>query len=425
MAVLRVQAPADELGVVLLDVAHLGILEQLVALVHFNAKAVQRGHHLLRVGDDRFALARQLGQEVPLDLVEEGELHLLRIHQHELDLARVLLVKERDEDRVQAHRFPLARGTGHQQVGHLRKIRHEGLVADGLAQYDGQIIFAVLELLAGHHGAHAHDLRIAVGHFDADGALAGDRRDNADAQCRQAQGDVVLQVLDLADAHPGLRHDLVQRHRRPDGGLDLFDADVVVVQRGDDLVLVLLQLLLGHGELAGAVLGQQVQGRRDVAAEVQRGVIFPEFLQLGLDLRLTQGFLLHRRFHTEAVLLVVDAAQVGVPAHGCRVQLRFFRLLDHLIFSGRFHLQLQVSFSSGFGDHGFHHGHVGIVQVRLLHPVPTHLGPTVHAFGFRCFHVCLRFALEQGHHPVQGRIEGEYHEGCGREENGRTRAEGA
>ena len=129
---------------------------------------------------------------------------------------------------------------------------------------------------------------LLFGHFDADGALAGDRRDDADAQRGEAQRDVVLQVLDLADAHARLRDDLVERHRRSDRRLDLVDADVVVGEGLDDAVLVLLQFLLGHGEVAVAVVNEQVDVRQLVAAQVQRRIVLAELLQLPFDLVVAQ-----------------------------------------------------------------------------------------------------------------------------------------
>ena len=74
------------------------------------------------------------------------------------------------------------------------------------------------------HFAEADELAVLVGHFDADGVLAGDRRDDADA--RHAEGDrqVVGQAGDLRQPQAGFQLDFVLGDDR--AGLDLDDADV-------------------------------------------------------------------------------------------------------------------------------------------------------------------------------------------------------
>ena len=66
--------------IILLDVAHFGLLEQVVAVVHELTQALERLHHLGHVGDDGvFVLIGNLGQEVPFDGCIDGELHPIKV----------------------------------------------------------------------------------------------------------------------------------------------------------------------------------------------------------------------------------------------------------------------------------------------------------------------------------------------------------
>ena len=56
-----------ELGVVLLDVAHLRQLQQVVAGIHLRTQRVERVDDLLHIGDDGVVGTGQHGQIVPLD----------------------------------------------------------------------------------------------------------------------------------------------------------------------------------------------------------------------------------------------------------------------------------------------------------------------------------------------------------------------
>ena len=137
----------------------------------------------------------------------------------------MLLVEERGDDGVEAHRLTLSRGTRHEQVGNLGQVNHEDLVGDGLAQGDGKFHVGLLEFLGVEDAIH-----------------------------RQAEGDVVLQVLDLGDAHALGRRDLVERDGRADGGANGTDLHAEVVEHLDDAVFVGLQLLLGGKARAGVAV---------------------------------------------------------------------------------------------------------------------------------------------------------------------------
>ena len=71
-------------------------------------------------------------------------------------------------------------------MGHLGQVHHEHFVGDSLTQGDGQLVGRSLELLAADNALPRHDFGIRIGHFNANGTLARYRRDDTDAQRREA-----------------------------------------------------------------------------------------------------------------------------------------------------------------------------------------------------------------------------------------------
>ena len=93
MAVGKPQLVMNELVVVFVYLLHVGQFEHVVAVIHELAQRVERSHHLLHVGDDRLVLIlRQRGHIVGGYLVVDAELHLLWVHEYELQLVWMLLV---------------------------------------------------------------------------------------------------------------------------------------------------------------------------------------------------------------------------------------------------------------------------------------------------------------------------------------------
>ena len=179
----------------------------------------------------------------------------------------MLLVEQGSDDGVQTNRLTLTGGTCNEQVRNLRQIHHEHLVGDGLAQSDRQFHLGFLELLGVQDALHAHDVCLGIRHLDTDGSLARDRSDDTDTQGSEAQGDIILQVLDLGDAHTLGRLNLVEGDGRTHGGTDGLDLYAEVAQHLDDSVLVRLLLLFVDRHLLVVVFLQQVEGRVLVSCE--------------------------------------------------------------------------------------------------------------------------------------------------------------
>ena len=179
----------------------------------------------------------------------------------------MLLVEQGSDDGVQTNRLTLTGGTCNEQVRNLRQIHHEHLVGDGLAQRDRQLHLGFLELLGVQDALHAHDVCLGIRHLDTDGSLARDRSDYTDTQGSEAQGDIILQVLDLGDAHTLGRLNLVESDGRAHGGTDGLNLYAEVAQHLDDSVLVGLLLLFVDRHLLVVVFLQQVEGRVLVSCE--------------------------------------------------------------------------------------------------------------------------------------------------------------
>ena len=179
----------------------------------------------------------------------------------------MLLVEQGCDDGVQTNRLTLTGGSGNEQVRNLRQIHHEHLVGDSLTQRDRQLHLGFLELLGVQDALHAHDVCLGIRHLDTDGSLARDRCDDTDTQGSEAQGDIILQVLDLGDAHTLGRLNLVESDGRAHGGTDGLDLYAEVAQHLDDSVLVGLLLLFVDRHLLVVVFLQQVEGRVLVSCE--------------------------------------------------------------------------------------------------------------------------------------------------------------
>ncbi len=207
------------------------------------------------------------------DGVIDAELHLLGVHHHELQLGRMFLVEQAGDDGVQSDGLTLARGTGHEQVGHLGQIDHEDLVGDGLAQGHRQLVIRLLELAAVQYALHRHHLGLGVWYLDTDGSLAGNGCDDTDAQCREREGDVILEVPDLGDADARGWGDFIEGDGGADCSLDAAYLHTEVREHLYDAVFVLRLLL--HVDIVALVLVllQEVQGRVLVELQVQLRVV--------------------------------------------------------------------------------------------------------------------------------------------------------
>ena len=84
-----------------------------------------------------------------------------------------------------------------------------------------------------------------VGHFDADGGLARNRREDADRLCAHAEGDVLVEPRDLFDPHSGGRGDFVTRDDGADVDFAERHLDAELTEDAQQVFGVAAVLLLG------------------------------------------------------------------------------------------------------------------------------------------------------------------------------------
>ena len=181
-------------------------------------------------------------------------------------------------------------------MGRLAEVEHEDFVRDRPAQSHGQVVFAFDKLPRADDRLHRDDLRILVGHLDADRPLARHGRDDAYTERRKVQRNVVLEVADLGDAHALRRHDLVERNGRPHCRLDRRDTDAEVFECLLDALLILALLLHVDRLVVAVVLLEQVERRKVIVRQVEPRIVFA---QLGHHLGGRGGLFLTRHFDGE------------------------------------------------------------------------------------------------------------------------------
>ena len=108
---------------------------------------------------------------------------------------------------------------------------------------------------------------LCIGHFDADGVFAWDRRDDAHARHLQMQREIVAERRDLVDAHAGFESDFVLRDDGAGVDADDLDVEIEVLERlfQDDRLVAQFLIVLLVGERLRVV--QERQRRQLVVLE--------------------------------------------------------------------------------------------------------------------------------------------------------------
>ena len=193
-------------GVVAGDVAEADLGEQVVAPLHLAHRPRQRVGRLLGVGDHLGEQVRQpvvLAHLDPLG-VDEDHAHLVGRRPHE----------DRRDERVEAARLARTGGAGDEEVGHRRQVHQHGLAVDVPADGHLEGVAGPLGLRRDEDVAEGDDLAVAVGHLDADGLPAGDRRQDADVGRGHRVGDVLVEAGDAGDLDARAELELVAGDRR-------------------------------------------------------------------------------------------------------------------------------------------------------------------------------------------------------------------
>ena len=154
------------------QIAHALLAHQLVAALHLVDAPVQRVGRLLHVGHDR----RQQMRNAFVD----AHFQHLRVDHDQAHIARLGLVEQAQDHRVDADRLAGTGGAGHQAMRHLGQVGHHRCADDVLAQGHGQQRGGVGIDLGAEDFGQADGLATRVGQLQRHVVLAGDRLDDAD-----------------------------------------------------------------------------------------------------------------------------------------------------------------------------------------------------------------------------------------------------
>ena len=265
MPVLGIELAGLVLLVVVGDLVLACAAQQLVALVHLDAEALQGEFGVLGVLHDGLCLllffvagGGKYREVVLEELVVCRELDHLRVDEHELEFGRVLGVEERCDDDVEAYGLALLGGACNQEVGSVAEVEYLDLLGYRVADGHRQLVFAGAEGFAVEQALQRHDRGVVVGDFDSHRIR---ERDNADALGIHLHADVFLQFLDFGDAHAGGQGHSVKGDGGAYLGLDLGDFYLVVLERSAYLVVVALELFVRRKPAVGGVGFEKVEGR--------------------------------------------------------------------------------------------------------------------------------------------------------------------
>ena len=236
--------------------------EVVVALVHLLDDPGERLGRLLGVRDDRRDEVR--------DAFVCRQLDALRVHEDEAHLLRRGAHEDRGDHRVDEARLSGARGSGDEQVRHLREVGDDVGALDVLAHTHDHGVLVAARRVAAQHVPERDVLAVEVRDLDADGGLARDGAEDAHVGRGDGIRDVLRQGGDALDLGARAELDLVARDRRAarearDGGVDVELVEDVG-QRLDDAVVGLAAGLVRRAGRQHRRVGQAVG---DVAAEAQ------------------------------------------------------------------------------------------------------------------------------------------------------------
>jgi hypothetical protein len=192
-------------------------------------------------------------------------------------------------------------------VRHPRQVGPDGGAGDVLPEPDRERARARGQV--GVDVPERDDVGGRVRHLDADGLLAGDRRQDADLRRRERIGEVVLERRHLRDLRPRRELELVAGHTRTgdlahDGSLDPEVCERLHEQLGDPAVGA--RLLRPLRATQDGAVGQRVLALRHRAGDVEQArlvVVLPE--RVRIDEQRRRAF----RDDVREVVLGVDRGQ--------------------------------------------------------------------------------------------------------------------
>ena len=144
------------------------------------------------------------------------QFHHLRINDHKAQFFGRKAKEHAGNQRVDANAFPAACGAGYQQMRHLRQVGDDRLAVNVFAECEGNsaLRFRFFPICRFQQLAQCHRDFARVRELDADGVLAGDRREDVDSLGAGRARQIALEADDLVHSHAFGRINFVARDRR-------------------------------------------------------------------------------------------------------------------------------------------------------------------------------------------------------------------
>src|ERR1019366_58970 len=304
--------------VVAVDIAHAQLAHPEIPALHLLRRPQQRGRGLLRIDDDRNQQMR--------NVVVYRQFQHLGIDQNEAHIVGGRVEQNRRDHRVERNRLAGSGRSGDQQMRHLGEIGGDRTPRDILAERDGELALRGQEFLSLENLAQKNAFALAVGHFDADHGLAGDRRLDSHRGGSKRHREIVGEIDNLAHLDSGARLEFVHRDDRARLYFDhpALDAEIS-------------ELLLEHARAALelALVHLRMLGRRQIEQRLRRQ--FESTLLAWLRSGGPVALLARRRI---ANLQQPDLQRRRLAVHAVRVDLvaRAQRKRDARMAAGKFEL---------------------------------------------------------------------------------------
>ena len=194
------------LFVIRIHVSYRKCLHGIKSAIHLLNRPHKRACGLLGI--------RYYGNEKVRNTVVHSKFNLLRVDHNKLDLVGARLVKHADKQRVDTNRLTHTGSTRDKQMGHLCKITEHGLTCNVATDtYEG-LGFRAFEICRFKQIAKSYNAGFFIGDLNTHRRLTGDGCLHSDRACRKVEGDIVLEIHDLAYLDALSRNDLVSGDSR-------------------------------------------------------------------------------------------------------------------------------------------------------------------------------------------------------------------
>ena len=164
------------------------------------------------------------------NILISSQFHHLRIHHNHLHIIGVCFINNAHNQRINQNGFTGTGGTGNEQMGHFRNIRHNGFSADIFSNRKSNLRFCLVKFIALQQLPQGNGLSFRVRHFDAHRRLTGNRSLYTDIGSRQTQFDIVTQSGNPAYLNPLFRNQFISRNTWSQTNISHLHPDTKTIQ---------------------------------------------------------------------------------------------------------------------------------------------------------------------------------------------------